>query len=168
MSIAPTLQRYLAAESIQYDVIPHEPTVSSTRTAEACRISGNCLAKGIVLRRGSSDYMLAVLPASHHIHLADLRDQFGGNVQMAKETEVDPLFPDCVHGAVPPIGQCYGLPLVVDDSLETQPQVYMEAGDHETLIRMSHAQFAHLTAGARHGHFSEKLPAGRNASIYSG
>ena len=168
MSIAPTLQHYLTAESIQYDVIPHEPTMSSTRTAEACRISGNCLAKGIVLRRGSSEYMLAVLPASHHIHLADLRNQLGDNVEMAKETEVDPLFPDCVHGAVPAVGQCYGLPLVVDDSLEAQPQVYMEAGDHETLIRMSHAQFAHLTAGARHGRFSDILPAGPNASIFSG
>ena len=25
MSIAPTLQRYLTAENIQYDVIPHDP-----------------------------------------------------------------------------------------------------------------------------------------------
>jgi len=168
MSIAPTLQRYLAAESIEYDVIPHEPTMSSTRTAEACRISGNCLAKGIVLRRSSGDYLLAVLPASHHIHLGNLRNQLGDNVEMAKETEVDPLFPDCVHGAVPAVGQCYGLPLVVDDSLEGQPQVYVEAGDHETLIRISHAQFAHLTAGARHGRFSEKLPTDTSASIVMG
>jgi Ala-tRNA(Pro) deacylase len=168
MSIAPTLQRYLAAESIEYDVIPHEPTLSSTRTAEACGISGNCLAKGIVLRRDGSDYMLAVLPASHHIQLADLRKQLGDNVQFAKEAEVDPLFPDCAHGAVPAIGLCYGLPVMVDDSLETQPQVYMEAGDHETLLRMSHAQFAHLTAAAQHGRFSEKLPAGPTNSVYSG
>jgi len=168
MSIAPTLQRYLEAESIQYEAIAHEPTMSSTRTAEACRISGNCLAKGVVLRRDGSGYMLAVLPASHHIHLADLRNQFGDNVRMAKEAEVEPLFPDCAHGAVPPIGQCYGLPLVVDDSLEMQPQVYMEAGDHQTLIRINHAQFEHLTAGAPHGRFSEKLPAGSSAWIYSG
>jgi Ala-tRNA(Pro) deacylase len=154
MSIAPTLQRYLAAESIQYDVIPHETTMSSTRTAEACRISGNSMAKGIVLRRGNSDYILAVLPASRHIRLADLRDQLGDNVEMAKETEVDALFPDCAHGAVPAVGQCYGLPIVVDDSLDAHPQVYMEAGDHETLICMDHAQFAHLTAGAQHGRFS--------------
>jgi Ala-tRNA(Pro) deacylase len=168
MSIAPTLQRYLEAESIQYDVIVHEPTMSSTRTAEACRISGNCLAKGIVLRRGSSDYVLAVLPASHHIHLADLRKQLGDDIQMAKEAEIDPLFPDCAHGAVPAVGQCYGLPLVIDDNLEMLPQVYMEAGDHQTLIRMDHSQFAHLTAGAPHARFSEKLPAGPSAWIHSG
>ncbi len=154
MSIAPTLQRHLAAEGIQYDVIPHEPTMSSSRTAEACRISGHSMAKGIVLRRGNSDYMLAVLPASHHIRLADLRGQLGDSLEMANETEIGPLFPDCARGAVPAVGQCYGLPIVVDDSLDAYPQVYMEAGDHETLICMDHAQFAHLTAGAQHGRFS--------------
>src|SRR5712671_962094 len=61
MSIAPTLQRYLTAENIQYDVIPHDPTMSSARTAEACRISGDRLAKAIVLRRNAG-YMLAVIP----------------------------------------------------------------------------------------------------------
>jgi hypothetical protein len=79
MSIAPTLQRYLTAENIQYDMIPHDPTMSSARTAEACRISGDRLAKAIVLRRNAG-YMLAVLPASHHLRLSDLRDQLGDNV----------------------------------------------------------------------------------------
>ena len=157
MSIAPTLQRYLAAEKIQYDAIPHQPTASSTHTAEACRVSGDCLAKGIVLRRDSG-YMLAILPASYHLRLAELRSQLGDQVEMAKEDEIDRLFPDCAHGAVPPVGQCYGLPVVVDDGIEAQPEVYMEAGDHETLLHMSHAQFAHLTAQARHGRFSGKLP----------
>ena len=157
MSIAPTLQRYLTAENIQYDLISHDRTMSSTRTAEACRISGDRLAKAIVLRRNGS-FMLAVLPASHHLRLSDLRDQVGDNVEMAEEAEIDPLFPDCAHGAVPPLGHCYALPLIVDDSIETQPEIYMEAGDHETLLRISHTQFARLMENARHGRFSEKLP----------
>jgi Ala-tRNA(Pro) deacylase len=72
MSIAPTLQRYLTAEKIQYDVILHDTTMSSARAAEACRISGDRLTKAIVLRRNAG-YMLAVLPASHHLRLSDLR-----------------------------------------------------------------------------------------------
>ena len=167
MSIAPTLQRYLAAENIQYDVIPHDPTMSSARTAEACRISEDRLAKAIVLRRDGG-YMLAVLPASHHLRLSDLRNQLGDHVEMAREYEIDPLFPDCAHGAVPPLGHCYALPLVVDDSIEAQPEVYIEAGDHATLLRMSHAQFARLMANERHGRFSEKLPNRAGSSIVWG
>jgi Ala-tRNA(Pro) deacylase len=167
MSIAPTLQRYLTAENIQYDVIPHDPTTSSARTAEACRIPEDRLAKAIVLRRNAG-YMLAILPASHHLRLSDLRDQLDDSVEMAEESEIDPLFPDCAHGAVPPLGHCYALPLIVDDSIEAQPEIYMEAGDHETLLCIGHTQFARLMENARHGRFSEKLPHGIGNSIVWG
>src|SRR6202022_2558500 len=122
MSIAPTLQRYLTAENIQYDMIPHDPTMSSARTAEACRISGDRLAKAIVLRRNAG-YMLAVLPASHHLRLSDLRDQLGDNVEMANESEIDPLFPDCAHGAVPPVGPFYALPPLGADTTEAHREL---------------------------------------------
>ena len=153
MSIAPTLQKYLAAENIQYEEILHELSMTSTRTAEACHISGDRLAKGVVLRR-DGEYMLAVMPASHHLRLSELRTKLGDNVDMADETEINELFRDCVHGAVPAVGKCYGLNIIVDDSIQAQPEIYMEAGDHETLLHMGHAQFARLTADAPHGRFS--------------
>jgi hypothetical protein len=49
MAIAPTFQRYLD-QHVTYDVIAHEPTMSSMRTAQACHIPGDCLAKAVVLR----------------------------------------------------------------------------------------------------------------------
>jgi Ala-tRNA(Pro) deacylase len=152
MAIAPTLQKFLD-QNVTYDVISHEPTASSMRTAEACHISGDCIAKGIVLRRDGG-YILAVIPASHHIRLPDLRRQIGNDVDLATEPEIDRLFQDCAHGAVPPVGECYGLDVIVDDSIEGQPEVYMEGGDHATLVHMNRPQFARIMAEARHGRFS--------------
>jgi Ala-tRNA(Pro) deacylase len=152
MAIALTLQRYLD-QNFTYGVIPHKPTRSSMRTAETCHISGDCLAKGILLRHDGG-YVLAVLSASHHVRLPDLRMQLGGDVDLASEREIAQLFRDCAYGAVPPVGDCYGLDVIVDDSIEEQPEVYMEGGDHATLVCMSHAQFAQLTADARHGCFT--------------
>jgi prolyl-tRNA editing enzyme YbaK/EbsC (Cys-tRNA(Pro) deacylase) len=60
MTVAPTLEKYLASKNIKYDVIMHEPTMSSNRTAEACRISGELLAKAVVLRDGIG-FILAIL-----------------------------------------------------------------------------------------------------------
>jgi Ala-tRNA(Pro) deacylase len=152
MTIAPTLQRYLD-RMISYDVVTHTATQSSMRTAEASHISGDCLAKGIVLRRNGS-YMLAVLPASHHIRLSDLRAQIGNDVDLAAEREIDELFQDCARGAIPAVGECYELDTIVDNSICDQPEVYMEAGDHMTLVHMKQAAFARLTADAWHGRFS--------------
>jgi len=152
MSIAPTLQRHLD-RNVTYDVITHEATMSSTRTAQACHVSGDRLAKAIVLRHDGG-YMLAVLPASHHIRLTDLKRQVGDDVALADEGEIERLFPDCALGAVPAVGECYGLDVIVDDTIQERPEVYLEGGDHMTLVHMNQAQFARLMAEARHGRFS--------------
>src|SRR5947209_468295 len=152
MPLAPTLQKHLD-QNVTYEVMTHDPTMSSRRTAQACRVSGDRVAKAIVLRRNGG-YMLAVLPASHHLRLPDLRERLGDDVDMANESEIDELFADCAHGAVPAAGRCYGLDIIVDESIQKQPEIYMEAGDHETLLHMSRTQFARLTADAMHGRFS--------------
>lgn len=123
------------------------------QTAEVCRVSSDRVAKAVLLR-DETGYALAVLPASHHIRFSELRRRLGDDVGLATEREAAELFEDCTRGALPAVGECYGLDMVVDDSIEEQPEVYFEGGDHGTLIHMSHAQFVTLTATAWHGRFS--------------
>lgn len=157
MAVAPTLQKYLD-QNVTYDVIPHEPTKSSTRTAEVCHISGDRLAKGIVLGHDGG-YVLAVLPASRHLRLSELKRQLGNDVRLAREDEIPQLFRDCDPGAVPPIGACYALDVIIDESMTEQPEVYLEGGDHATLVHMEQSQFAQLMTQARHGRFSARISA---------
>jgi Ala-tRNA(Pro) deacylase len=152
MTVAPTLKKYLD-QTITYDLVQHDPTMSSTRTAEASHVPGDRLAKGVVLRRDGG-YMMAILPASRHLHLPALRMHLGHRVDLASEDEIAQLFTDCARGAVPPVGECYGLDVIVDDSIDSQREVYLEGGDHATLIRLGSEQFARLTANAWHGHFT--------------
>jgi Ala-tRNA(Pro) deacylase len=152
MTIAPILQKHLD-RNVTYDVITHEPTMSSARTAQACHVPGDRLAKAVVLRRDGG-YVLAVLPASHHIQLSDLKSQIGVDVALADESDIKRLFPDCAPGAVPPVGECYELDVIVDDSIQDQPEVYLEAGDHATLVHMDQTQFTRLMADAQRGKFS--------------
>jgi Ala-tRNA(Pro) deacylase len=152
MTLSPTLQKYLD-QTVTYEVIPHDLTMSSARTAEACHVPGDYLAKAVVLRRDGG-YMLAILPASHHIRLSALRMQLGDKVDLASEDEIAQLFSDCERGAVPPVGECYGLDVIVDDSIEAQRDIYMEGGDHATLIHLDRGEFARLIAKAWHGHFT--------------
>jgi len=153
MALSPTLAKYLATKNVAYDLLAHEPTQSALRTAQACHIPGSSLAKAVLLR-DEQGYALAVLPASRHIRLSDLKRQLGDDVELADEREIAELFDDCARGAVPAIGECYGLDLVVDDDIDAQPEIYFEGGDHATLVHMTHAEFAALTWAARHGSFS--------------
>ena len=130
-------------------------TNQRSQRCEACRVSGDRVAKAVVLH-DEYGYLLAILPASHQIRLDDLRRQLGLDVDLAAEYEIEELFDDCIPGAIPPVGECYGLETVVDDSIERQPEVYLEGGDHATLVHMSQEQFAGLTSTAQHGRFSTR------------
>ncbi len=46
------------------------------------------------------------------------------------------LFGDCEPGAVPALGDAYGIQVIWDDDLKYTSDIYIEAGDHEHLIRI--------------------------------
>ena len=50
MTLAVTLQRYLADHGIDYDVVTHRPTMSSSQTAEASHVPGDFLAKAVIVK----------------------------------------------------------------------------------------------------------------------
>lgn len=153
MAIANTLRRYMDSQHIDYDVIAHAPTSTSTRTAQASHVSGDRVAKAVLVR-DEDDFVLAVVPATHHVLLGELGRCLDRTVDLATEEETGPIFEDCEYGAIPPVGSAYGLEVIVDTSLDTLPDVYFEGGDHQTLIRVDHDQFERLMEDAEHGRFS--------------
>ena len=94
MALATTLQQYLADQKIAYEIITHRPTISSSMSAEASHVSGDCIAKGVIVK-DEDRFMMAVLPASHHVKLGDLSSVLGRAVRLATEDEASELFPDC-------------------------------------------------------------------------
>ncbi len=155
MATALTLEQYLDRNGIAYDVLTHAPTRSSWHTAEASHIAAAELAKAVVLKTDRG-YFLAVLPASQQLEWQALGRWFNQNVALATEEEIAWLFPDCTPGAVPPLGEAYGIETVVDDSIAEQADVYLEGGDHATLVHMAGPAFCKLMAHAKHGRFSSR------------
>jgi Ala-tRNA(Pro) deacylase len=68
MTIAPTLATYLEQAGIQPEVLTHPHSPSASRSAEASHVSGNRVAKAVLLK-DETGYLLAVLPASRHLRL---------------------------------------------------------------------------------------------------
>lgn len=154
MAIAMTIENYLKEHHVPYDVVMHNRTMNSLKTADAARIPADRLAKAVMLE-DEEGYVMAVVPAMYHVNLGALRHQMGRNLGLATETEAAKLFKDCELGAIPPLGPAYGIETVWDDALMNQSDIYFEAGDHEELIHISRDQFMQLMSMAKHGHFCQ-------------
>ena len=151
--IAATVQRYLEDCGVDYEVLEHARTMTSSRTAEVSHVAGDRLAKAVVLK-SDGGFTMALLPASCHLRLGEIQHLLARPIGLATESEVGQLFGDCELGAIPALGKPYGMEMIVDASLDEQPDVYFEAGDHMSLIHVNATAFQRLTAEARHGRFS--------------
>jgi Ala-tRNA(Pro) deacylase len=153
MAIAIQLQDYLTAQGIAYDVVTHPRAMTMLEAARRATVPSDCVAKAVVLE-DDDGYMLAVVPASRVIKFSRLRRLLDRRLGIATEPEIATLFADCDLGAIPATGAAYGLTTILDDSLAEQPDVYLEGGDHCSLVHISGADFRRLMAEAPHGRFS--------------
>jgi Ala-tRNA(Pro) deacylase len=156
MAIAMSLQEYLDDLGISYDVVSHKPTGSSMETAEIAHIPGDKLVKSVLLK-DDQEYLMAVVPSTYHVQLSDLASRFHRHLELVPETELVSIFTDCETGAIPPIGQAYAIDMVVDEKLLDCEDLYIEAGDHQSLVHLQHEDFLRLIQNSPHADFTRHI-----------
>lgn len=156
MTMASKLQTYLEEMGIQYDLLPHAPSHNSADSARNALIPESQLAKAVVLE-DDDGYLMAVVPASRKVELERVRESCGRPLALATEPELRELFRDCEFGAIPPLGQAYGIGVLWDDSLASCDEVYFEAGDHADLVHVSGSDFQRLMSDSQHAAISRSF-----------
>jgi Ala-tRNA(Pro) deacylase len=145
MSIAPEVEKLLANESVDYEVIKHPTAYTAAEEAAASHISGYEWAKTVIFFTDEDEPIMAVLPASYHVNSAQLEDLVGaGELRLAEESEFSGLYPNCEPGAMPPLGNLYGQRVFVDERLADDDEIVFNAGNHTEAVRMNYADFRRL------------------------
>jgi len=157
MTISTKLNRYLQEHDIDYQTIEHVHTNGSLSTAVASRVPLNHVAKAVVLQDHDGHNMMAVLQADKKISMSALNAKFNAKFHLSREKEVYKMFADCDEGAIPPIGEAYNMRMVCDQLLDNLDEVYIEAGDHQTLLKIERKDFKKITSHAKHTRFGKEV-----------
>jgi Ala-tRNA(Pro) deacylase len=155
MATATKIRQFLDERHVRYDMTTHAPTATTLDAASSAHVEPDALAKAVMLG-DEAGCLMAVLPASHNLKLAEVRRVTGRNhLHLLPEGEFARMFPDCQLGAVPPLGRAYGIETVWDDCLGEQSDIYFESGDHRSLTHVSAHDFVDMVRDSRHGCFSK-------------
>ena len=130
----------LNESKVDYEILHHPEAVTAQRIAQAEHVKGRRHAKVVMVKSGEQHFMTA-LPADHQIDLKKLRKILGKAVSLEKEAEFKSIFPDCAVGAMPPLGNLYGVPTYVDKSLSQEEYIVFEAGTHTDAIKLSYRDY---------------------------
>jgi len=156
MSLAKRLEWYLGQNHVDYVCVRHEHSDTQLEAAQQCHVPSWQVAKCVLLE-DERGYVNAVLPANRRIRISSLREQLERNLELAGEEEIEDIFFDCDPGAIPGITAAYGIPSVIDRQLLDSDEIFIEGGDHESLVHMSGDDFVRLTSDSMMASFSARI-----------
>jgi Ala-tRNA(Pro) deacylase len=154
MGLAASVKKYLKARNVLFTLKEHSYSEGSYNTARAARIDEQAFAKGVLLRDEDFGYRLCVLPSRNKILRHTLNQIFDRHLELVDEEELGEIFHDCAPGAIPALGQAYGVAVIWDESLLDNPEIFIEAGDHQNLICLQRDAFIQLMEGQMRDRFS--------------
>ena len=138
------LQRYLNNNGISYTILQHDPAFTAHSVAVAAHVPDKDLLKSIVLQIDGR-YWMGVLRADHRMNTASIRHSFGARqVNLAHEEDLSSLFPDCQLGTMPPFGNLYGLPVLIDEAILDDEEIFFNACCNTRVIKMKLADYRRL------------------------
>ena len=130
----------LEQNKIRYEVLKHTEAVTAQRIAQAEHVKGRHHAKVVMVKAGAQ-HVMAVVPADHQIDLEKASNAMGQPASLDREADFKTLFPDCATGAMPPLGNLYGVQTFVDKRLAEQDYIVFEAGTHSDAIKLSYRDY---------------------------
>jgi Ala-tRNA(Pro) deacylase len=148
------LAQWLREAGVAFEMVEHAPARTSEEAAQARGTPLEAGAKALVVR-ADDRFVHCVLPAHLKADNARLRAILGTRtLRFATPDELQQLT-GCAPGAVPPFGNLFGLPVLVDEALARTPRVAFNAGSNtvsvtmrgDDLVRLSAATVCRFAAG---------------------
>jgi Ala-tRNA(Pro) deacylase len=127
----------------------HAPVFTSE---EAARVRGTPIgagAKALVFLAADRPVHV-VLPGARRVDNARLRAVLGVRTLRFATPEELLALTGCVPGAVPPFGNLFGLPVIVDEALAEQEEIAFNAGSNAVSIIMRGDDFIRLSGASVH------------------
>lgn len=138
-------------------MVNHSHSNNSIGSALTASVPLNQIAKAVILQDHEDRKMMAILPANNKISFSALNEELLGSYHLINESEVYQMFTDCEHGAIPPVAAAYNMSAICDELLDNLEMVYIEAGDHENLLRIKGSDFQAMLANSKHVRFSREV-----------
>lgn len=136
----------LKKHGVKFELTGHRPVYTAQELAMCKHVLEIEVVKPVIVKADRVFYM-CVLPACFKIDLDILKyDLDADSVVLATEAEMLKLFAgQCQLGAECAMGNLYGLPTLMDSTLENDRHIVFQAGRHDLSVRMRMSDYKDLT-----------------------
>ena len=175
--LSKTIQKFLDANKIKYEVIKHKTVYTAFDKAATLRAKPQEVGKSVVVCFDKKHYMIGLIPANKNLDKKKLlktinnspsspsyfKRGVGGvknkrihysHIDFTSEKWMKANFKGVKLGATPPFGLLYKLPFFIDNALTKPLKIIVNGGNYELSIKLSPASLIKLSPSQIKGSFS--------------
>lgn len=131
---------WLGAHGIAYDLHEHPLAFTALETARVEGLDPHAFAKTLAVAAADGRRALVALDANDHLDLWKMARMLGTErARLLTEVELLDLAPSCDVGALPPVGDLFGVPVYADRALREVERLTFHAGSHRHAVRLDRA-----------------------------
>lgn len=142
--LSPSIINYMNSHNVVYKTINHPREYTASQCAQAAHIKNEHFAKSVIVKL-DGQFILVAIPANTRLDLDQLKKEtHARHTKIANEFEFQDKFTDCEVGAIPLLGELYGMDVYLADSLTHKEWLVFNAGNHNQLIKIKTTDFLNL------------------------
>ena len=131
------LLEWLDEHDIDHEVHLHAETFTAASTARAEGVEARTFAKVVGVVADDGRKALLIIDATDRLDLGKVREALGAHdVRLLTEPELADAAPGCEAGAIPAVGELFGLPTLADFAVRDDAEISFNAGTHRHAVRV--------------------------------
>lgn len=136
--------KYLWANRVKFRVVGKIPAYLSQHLDATTLLPGRVCAKTILMN-ADSKYWMVVVPANDSVDGRELQRALQvKRVDVVTKEDLETIIPDCEAGAIPPFGNLYGFPVIVEKSISENDEIAFNACSSTDFIVMKYKDYHRL------------------------
>ncbi|MDD2753641.1 MAG: YbaK/EbsC family protein [Candidatus Portnoybacteria bacterium] len=163
--LSKTIQKFLDANKIKYEVIEHKTVYTAFDKASTLHAKTQEVGKTVVVSLDGKDYALGLIPSNKNLDKKKVLSTFNKlrakakeknykKIDFAKEQWMKNNFKGVKMGATPPFGALYKLPFFMDNAMAKPSKIIVNGGEYELSIKLSPASLIKINSDTIKGGFS--------------
>lgn len=139
------LLKYLWANRVKFRVVGRIPPYLSQYFDATTHIPRRICVKTILVNADCKHWMV-VVPANDGVDKRELQRALQvKHVDVVMEKDLETIIPDCEAGAIPPLGNLYGFPVIAEKSVSEKEEIAFNACSRTDFIVMKYEDYQRLT-----------------------
>lgn len=147
MQIPSSLRGFLEKSRVGYQIICQPGATSTRQLAAALSVPLEQVAKASFVSDGEHS-LVVVVPFGRQVDFSLLSDALHRDLKHTDNIQHADICHECEHDVLPALGAFWQLPVIVDKSLRQHDEVYVESGNHLSLVKLSQSAFMRLQSTA--------------------